>query len=483
MATDLAMAFIALNNKKQLYDSFWNYYEGAHPLVYSSERLRDIFDNIKAGFTQNWCAVVVDSTLDRIQFRQFTVSAEGEEAGSNEVLEKRLGQIVEANELELESDDVHLAALVTGESFVIAEATEDGPRAYYNDPRMCHAFYEADNPRRIRFAAKWWLDAEFYCRLNLYYADRIEYYVTRSKVTTPDGLPPTIDNSGVHALTNASAFMPADPPMAENLFSRINVFHFRREHRAIRSELLNVIQPQDALNKLLNDMMIAAEFGAFKQRWIITAAGTDKLKNAPSEIWNIPPASDGEQPTQLGEFASTDLDNYITGIDKFANAIAIITRTPKHYFVTNTQTGDPSGEALIAMEAPLNKKCQKYIDRFSSTWQQLGAFLLELDGAPVAPGLISPTFDKPETVQPRTEAEIREINVRAGIPLLTTLRDDGWTDAEIAKMQRDKEEEQSAQQAQLGAALVGAMRGFDQGGGNGAGDNGATGNQPISNRN
>lgn len=459
MASDLELAFAALHSKKRAYDNFWNYFEGYHPLVYSRERLREIFSEINARFTQNWCAVVVDSVLDRIQFRQYTVT-------DNEDAQDRLNQIVETNELELESDDVHLAALVTGEAFIIAEQTEDGPQAYYNDPRMCHAFYESGNPRKMRFAVKWWLDDDSYCRLNLYYADRIEYYVTRTKVTGIDGLPE--NNIDTKAVSGAAAFFPAETPVAENPFSRIQVFHFRREHRAIRSELVNVIEPQDALNKLLNDMMIAAEFGAFKQRWIITNASVDKLKNAPSEIWRIPPGIESEQPASLGEFSPTDLNNYITGIDKFANAIAIITRTPKHYFVT-AQGGDPSGEALIAMEAPLNKKCQKYIDRFSSTWQQLGAFLLELDSTVVDPMLVSPTFDKPETVQPRTEAEIREINTRAGIPLTTTLRDDGWTEAEIEAMQEDKQQEQDAQQAQLGTALVGAMRQFDQGNQNGNG--------------
>jgi adenylate cyclase len=49
----------------------------------------------------------------------------------------------------------------------------------------------------------------------------------------------------------------------------------------------------------------------------------------------------------------TTLANALTAIDKMASTIAIITRTPKHYFYS--QGGDPSSEALIAMEAPLNQ--------------------------------------------------------------------------------------------------------------------------------
>jgi hypothetical protein len=464
MATDLELAFAYLTAKKPLYDKFWRYYDGFAPLVYSRERLRTIFKEIDARFTQNWCAVVIDSVLDRIQLRQFTIAEGQDETGQqirNEAAEEALGQLVEANELTLEADSVHLASLVTGEAFVVAWPDEEGiPQAYYNDPRLCHAVYYADNPRRMRFAAKWWQDDDLYVRLTLYYADRLEYYRTGNRVQKTSDV------------SHAGAFLPFaedGQPIVANPYETMNVFHFKRERRAIRSELANVIEPQDAINKLLNDMMVAGEFGAFKQRWIITNASTQKLKNAPNEIWRIPPGVEGEQPTSLGEFAETNLGNYITGIDKFANAIAIITRTPKHYFFNGS--GDPSGEALIAMEAPLNKKAQKYIDRFAVEWRKLARFMLLLQGTQVELSAIASVFDKPETVQPRTEAEIRQMDVASGIPLATILRDQGWQDSELDQMAKDKATEQQAAQEAAGfnpsetSAMIGAAQRLLQGNG------------------
>lgn len=457
MATDIELAYAYLTAKKTLYDKYFAYYDGLAPLVYSRERLKQIFSQINARFTQNWCAVVIDSVLDRIQLRQFTIAQGTDETGRqirNEAAEEVLRQLVEANELTLEADDVHLASLVAGESYIIAWPDEDGtPQAYYNDPRLCHACYYADNPRKMRFAAKWWEDDENYVRLTLYYPDRLEYYRSGNKVQR------------MSDIASAKAFVPYSDeglPIVENPYGEMPVFHFRRERRAIRSELANVVEPQDAINKLLNDMMVAGEFGAFKQRWIITNASTAKLKNAPNEIWRIPAAAEGEQGSQLGEFAETNLKNYIDGIDKFANAIAIITRTPKHYFFA--QGGDPSGESLIAMEAPLNKKAQKYIDRFAVEWRKLARFMLLIQGTQVELSDLAAVFDVPETVQPRTQAEIIKLNKDAGIPLTTSLRDSGWTDSELDQMRQDQAEEQEAQQAQLGTALVGALRQFDQGG-------------------
>ncbi len=41
--TDLERAFEALRAKQELYNGYWEYYRGEHPLVYSTERLREVF--------------------------------------------------------------------------------------------------------------------------------------------------------------------------------------------------------------------------------------------------------------------------------------------------------------------------------------------------------------------------------------------------------------------------------------------------------
>jgi hypothetical protein len=182
-------------------------------------------------------------------------------------------------------------------------------------------------------------------------------------------------------------------------------------------------------------MMVAAEFGAFKQRWILTNADITTLKNSPNEIWKIPAGDGADESTQVGEFDPTELGNYLTSMEKLANDIARITRTPKHYFYA--QGGDPSGEALIAMEAPLNHKAQSTIDKVKPVWAEVASFLLLLDGQTVEAGKITPVFARPETVQPRTQAEIRQIDVNAGIPLINCVRREGWTEEEIAALEED----------------------------------------------
>lgn len=444
MLTDLELAYNALMAKKPIYDKYFNYFDGNQPLIYSTEKLKEIFGNIDARFTQNWCSIVVDAVLERLSLMSFVVN-------ENEAATDVINDLYQSTEMNLDSDAVHLAALVCGEAFVVAWREDgDDPQAFYNDPRTCHVFYMPDNPRKKRFACKWWTDDANYCHMTLYYPDRLEYYVTISPLQTD-------------AVISAKSFKAAEPPAETNPHGEVPVFHYVRERRGIKSELLNIIEMQDAINKLLSDMMVAAEFGAFPQRYVISQMEIKKgqLANTPGNIWRLNAGDNEGQGTAVGQLAAAELGNYLQAIEQTVSSVAVISRTPKHYFLT--QSGDPSGEALIAMEAPLNKKAQKYIDRFSATWRDLARFLLKLSSIVVEATDITATFDQPATVQPMTQAIIRKTNVESGIPLTTQLRDEGWTEQELDAMQADKEAEQASNKAGLGAALLNAQAGFDRG--------------------
>jgi len=118
------------------------------------------------------------------------------------------------------------------------------------------------------------------------------------------------------------------------------------------------------------------------------------------------------------------------------------------------------------MEAPLNKRVQNHIDRFTIVWREVAAFLLKLSGSDQVPLIsIVPQFTRPETLQPETEATIRKLNVDSTVPLVTALRWEGRTQAEIDQLLKDKADASKASQAGLAKALLDAQRGFNQGGG------------------
>lgn len=454
--TDLELAYRALSEKAPIYDRLWHYYDGNQPLRYSTDRLKEVFRTINARFTQNWCEVVVETVLERLNLTQFVVH-------NNATASKQLTDWFETSEMHLDADDVELCAMVTGESFVIIWPTEQGDEleAFYNDSRLCHVIYQAESPRQMRMAAKWWIedaetaDGRGKIRLTLYYPDRLEYYISNKlakDVREAKQFEPFPVEGGLGEYGNH----------APNPFGTIPVFHFRRERRAIKSELApSVLDVQDAINKLFSDMMVSAEFGAFKQRYVISQADVGVLKNAPGEIWDIPAGDGMGQDTQVGEFSETSLNNFMQSMEQLSVSIAKMTRTPQSYFFLGARS-DPSGEALIAMESPLNKKCSKYIRRFGVEWQRLAAFVAQYEGIDLAGGKIRAVYEDPRTVQPFTQAQTRQTNVNAGIPLTTQLRNEGWTDAEIEQMATDRQAEAAQQESTMATALLNAQRRLNQ---------------------
>lgn len=443
MPTDLQIAVNALTWKKAHYDMLYAYFSGNQPLVYSSSKLKEVFHGLDARFIVNICAVVVNATLDRLSLRTLQVSA-------NEQADDVLQAVREASGLIDDEYSIHEDVCITGEGFVLAWRDDQtgAIEAFRNDPRLCHAEYDGANPRFIRFAAKWW-EGDGGIRLNLYYPDRIEYYATNREYKA--GETPT-----------DKAFQPwGDEPVAVNEWGMIPVFHFRSNRTRPKSLLNDALPLQDMVNKLTADALLTSEFMAFPQRYVISQAGIQNLQNNPNAIWDLVAADKDAQATQAGQFPAADLSNYLQVIDNLLTKLGIITSTPKHFFYA--QGGDPSGEALIAMEAPLNRKVAQLQATLAPTWRDLAAFLLLLAGVTVPSRDVWAQYEPSETVQPRTAAEIRKLSVEAGIPLDTVLRDEGWTDEDLAQKNADAEAERVANASYADAVLTAAQRQFDAG--------------------
>jgi hypothetical protein len=382
---------------------------------------------------------VVDSLLDRVQLTGFKCA--------DKTVQAALDEWWDSQDMAADSEEIAKAVSVCAEGFLIAEQGEDGkPRTFENQPHLCAAIYSEDNPKEMELAAKWW-EVGKQTFLNLYYPERIEHYVAASKrndISGPNAFAPEPEN-----------------PSEVNTLGGIPVFHYRVDRRG-KSRLTDVIPLNNALNKLFADMMVAAEYGAFKQRYIISNIDFEKsnIKNAPNETWPIP-AGDGEgQATSVGQFEATDLPNFIAGLDHIASRIAILTHTPKHYLL---QQGDVSGEALIASEAPLTKEAKKYCARLEATWKHAVAFVMGLAGHTVSPDDIECVWDDEHTVQPYTESLIHKTNVDAGIPIVTQLRREGWSEEELAQMAKDADEAQASQTTLADVAMNAARKNFDQG--------------------
>lgn len=417
---DLKYAVDKLNDARPDIVEYQDYYEGDQPLVYSTARLREIFGQTSlVRYIENWCAVVVDAALDRISFKGWS--------GGQESVTKALTEFYVQEDLKVEADDIHRDALVTGHGYAIFDIREDGTKTIiHNDPTNVYAVYSNSDPDVMMYALKVWEESDYEgkgkaIRANLYYPDVIEKYVS----------------IGSQGLTGA-AWKLVDGKERNNPFGRIPVIHFR----SAKEELKDIISLQNAINKLFADMMITADFNAFPQRYAVTNTRVDDLKASAQSLWRIPKGMGDEESTQLGEFSAAELTRFTQAMEKLTNSIFVVSRTPKHYLL-NTGA-NVSGEALLAMEAPLVAKVQKHIDRFSSRWEDVARVVTGNDSSVIS------VWNTPETRLKEHETKMMAEQKKLGLPLKTILRRAGWTETEIQQMLEDKKEE-SKQSAELQA--------------------------------
>jgi len=418
--TDLKRAILDLSTKAVAYRRLWNYYEGKHPLVFSSEKLAEVFDRA-VPFVQNWCEVIINAALDRLIIDGWSIQ--------DGLAKDALDELWRKTQLRRRAGDVHKAALVTGEAFVVVQKDADkAVRAFYNDPCNMAMYYDDEKPQVKKFAVKAWLDTQVKkWRLNLYYLNRIEHYINNGA-----------DFGSTFTPYSAENVKPVEP----HDFGFIPIIHFRRDLRTTIGELTpSVLSIQDAINKLFSDMMVTSEYSAFQQRWVIGRfEGTGKIPVAPFTTVEIPPGAPGEQPVSVGQFEASDPQCYLLPLEQLVHSIAIISRTPKSYFLKTG--GDPSGEALQAMEAPLVSKVESMQDNFGDSWGEVGDMMLAFAGVNISEDEdLWPLWKPAATPIPKAQAEIREINTRAGLPIEWQMKREGLTEEELQELHEAKADE------------------------------------------
>lgn len=428
--SDIEKAFEAIKNKRKLYDELWSYFDGNPKLKYSTQRLARAFSNSLTYFAQNWGAVIVNAVLDRLVLKGFDAN--------NDSLNNKVDELFTKLNLNLDARDVHEALQVTGEAYLIVDVVDGNSEVYFNDPRQCQMFYNADRPKVKAFAAKEWVGEDDKTYINLYYPDRTEKYVSDRGQT-------------------AKSFSLSEA--VRNELGIIPVFHFRNTRRIIKGEFdASTVSILDAINKLFSDLMVAAEFETFKTKIFISQVDPGDIQIAPDmKLW-IPAreTSEGEN-TQVLELGGATLENFLKPINDLAYSLSIQTRTPKHYFIN---TGSAiSGEALLVMESELVKKVQSKQEAYDPTWKEFAAYLLQLEGTTIDPNDLTTVWQPIESRQPLTDSQILLNNKNAGIPVVTSARKMGWAEDEIQQLEQDLATENQRKQETLANSLMNFNRG------------------------
>lgn len=343
------------------------YYDGRHDLRFATEKFANTFGELFREFALNLCPVVCDAIRDKLRITGF--SAERSEIGDIDALTRAIGL---RTRLHTVANQVHKEALKTGNGYAIVWPDSRGKaQVFAQNAANIAVEYSQDEPGRIVAAIKWWIDENKYARANMFFADRIERYVSRSKT---EGY--LLAFKDLVAVTDG---------VTPNPFGIVPVFHFANNADIGgrgRSELEAVIPIQDGLNKSSLDMLVAMEFAAFRQRW---ATGIEVEYNADGKpitpfttgvdsLWIA-----GGSDAKFGDFEAAKLDQFLKVKDSFRADIASVSATPLHYFLQEANNF-PSGESLRQASARFTAKVRDRQTAFGEVWAEAMALALRVEG-------------------------------------------------------------------------------------------------------
>lgn len=453
MANDeLAWAVNAFKSsrRRERYELYWNYYDGNQRLAFATEKFRSTFGHIFKEFAENVCEPVVDSLVDRLKVTGFRSSQTAMETSVSPSIvpgvppRKRIsikdpkGQqawdIWTRNRMDLRAKDVHRESSLMGDAYVIVWPDEKMQAAIW--PQFANEVdvkYDPNTQGEILYACKrWYDDIGRRWMLNVYTKTEIVKYRSRDTTANPPEKPEAYQEYKV----------------VENPYGRVPVFHFPRgsENRYGRSDLMNVIPIQDALNKSVMDLLIAMEFASFKQRYIIgmeaeideeTGEPVDQvMKNYGVDRMMAIPNEDAK----VGQFDATDLDQFLRVQEKFWASTARVSGTPLHYFFI-TQGDFPSGEAQKAAEARFSSRIEECHTAYGNAWEDAISFAMQIDNV-WEEGLELSTMWQDSS--PRSQAELADTAVKKkaiGVPRSQLLREQGYSDDEIEQFLEESDAE------------------------------------------
>ncbi|MGE3465544.1 MAG: phage portal protein [Pyrinomonadaceae bacterium] len=446
MNKNIEQALESLRSTAPRYERPERYYNGEHDLRFATEKFENTFGTLFREFALNLCPVVCDAVRDKLRVTGFSVerSEPPASAGGSDLTGAATRAIWHRNRMGTRAGEVHKEVLKAGDAYVIVWPDADG-RAAIHPNRAANITVAYDDDRQIAWAAKAWRVADKRIRLNLFYPDRIEKYISKreSDGTLPEAkefvaftpekrtTPSAKRGNTAFVRRRASETDAIQYPGStiKNPFGVVPVFHFANNAdlgQPGRSELEAAIPVQDGLNKSVLDMLVAMEFSAFRQRWAAgievdyDAAGkpVEPYSAGVEKLWVA-----GSPDARFGDFEAAALDQFLKVKDSFRVDIASVTGTPLHYFLQ--QAGEfASGESLRRSETRFLAKVRDRQGSFGQVWADIMAFALRIEGR--GPAQLITEWEDPSPMSERERLENLLLKRQLGLPADQALVEAGY---------------------------------------------------------
>jgi hypothetical protein len=430
----------ALDVRATRIQRFQDYYDGRQRLAFATSKFRQAFGSLFGAFADNFCPLIADAVEERLDVEGFRIGpAEGDD--TDKAGDRLAWKMWQTNELDFWSEIAHKEAIVKEQSYALVQPPGDDPgvpEITMESPLNSIVIYEAGSYRRRRAGLKRWIDDDGYLNATLYLPDQVEKYIAKTKSQSgpinwsTTGWAPRDVRGEDWPLRNPLGVVPLVP-----LTNR------PRLDGTGQSDLISVLPIQDAINKLVMDMIVASEFSAYRQR---TATGIsieiDETSGDPTEqfqadvarIW----ASENEN-AKFGTLEASDLQPFVSGVEMLIQHLASQTRTPYHYFLQHGGQ-PPSGDSLRASEAGLIFKASRKKRYFGQSWEKVVrlGFLAIGD---TARGQVMESETIWRDSETKTESEHADALIKLGaigVPEEQLWEDWGYTPTQIARFAMQK---------------------------------------------
>jgi hypothetical protein len=354
------------------------------------------------------------------------------------------------------SGEVHKEAVKNGDAYVIVWPNAAGEVTIYpNKAGVCTVVYDEETPGRVLWAAKHWKTPDKRVRLNLFYPDRIEKYISKGEVEAglpeakefqpyrhlpagcPEGILPSDRQQDAAGTAGKMPALQEGSFVIPNPYGVVPVFHFANNADIGaygQSELESAVPVQDALNKSVLDMLVAMEFASYRQRW---AAGIEIEYGEDGKP--VPPFKAGvdhlwiteNHEARFGDFEAANLEQFLKVKDSFRLDMACVTGTPMYYFMQ--VSGDfPSGEALKKAESRFIAKVRDRQESFGQVWEDVMAFALMIEGKSRA--RLFADWEDPAPLSEKERLENIALRKELGISDAQALVEAGYGETDVARI-------------------------------------------------
>ena len=424
VATDVELAAAMaeqLNRDLPELQKLNSYYDGTQPLSYMApELVRELSGRVRQ-VVVNWPRLVVDSLEERLDVEGFKVG---------KLTNERLWRIWQDNDLDEQSQQAHVDALVQRRAYVIVGAGDDPARPVISVESPEQVMVQRDpRTRRVVAAIKRWTDDEREF-VTLYRPDSTHQMGQDLR----GGFEPVAEVDG-HGL----GVVPVVPLVTRG----------RTLAPQGVSELHDVMPLSDAACSTATNMMVSAEFHAMPRRWVVGMTAADmkdpegrelsEWSKIAGRIW-----SSGGLPSdvQMGQFQEADLRNFHETLNSLARVVAALAGLPPH-FLGYSDDNPASADAIRSAETRLVKRAERRQKAYGGAWESVMRIALLMTGEELPDGIESLETvwrdASTPTVAQKADAAVK-LRMAGITPLRQTREDLGYSPVEIAQMETEDQD-------------------------------------------